>query len=160
MRVLQPWYLDLFDSLTDPPSNTLTVSQALAEQLTWWSLCSNLLVGRPFGSLQPSIQLTTDVSLTGWGAHVLGLTANGHWSTEETALHINRAPSSLQSSSGIRAPTLGENSAGDIAQHHCGVLPEQAGRYPLAPTHPSHHLDLELVLQLPHLPDCSAHGVC
>ena len=89
MRALQSWYEDLFDLLIDPPSNLLTVTQELVEQLAWWSLCSNLLVGHPFGPLQPSIQLTTDASLSGWGAHCLNLTANGHWIPQEAALHIN-----------------------------------------------------------------------
>uniref|UniRef100_A0ABM5FT66 Uncharacterized protein isoform X1 n=1 Tax=Pogona vitticeps TaxID=103695 RepID=A0ABM5FT66_9SAUR len=89
MRPLQSWYQDSFEPLVDPPSKLLLVTQELVEQLAWWSLHSNLLVGCPFGPLQPSIQLTMDANLSGWGVHCLNLTANGHWTLPEAALHIN-----------------------------------------------------------------------
>ena len=37
----------------------------------------------------PSLLLYTDVSLSGWGGHLLDLTTAGVWSQEEQVLHIN-----------------------------------------------------------------------
>ena len=116
----------LFNPLISP-SKTLTVSEELAEQLIWWSLCSNLLVGRPFGPLQPSVQLTTDASTTGWEAHIPDLTTNGHWSPEDACLHINILELlTVFKALSIQASSHWENGAGGIRQHHSSVLPEQA----------------------------------
>ena len=66
MQSLQAWYLALFTLFwTPPPSKLLMVTVELAEQLTWWSLQPKLLIGKPFGPLTPTIQITTEVSPTG-----------------------------------------------------------------------------------------------
>ena len=89
MRSLQAWYLSLFNAVLDPPSKLLEVMFELVSQLTWWGRSSNLLVGRSFGPLDSSVQLTTDSSPTGWGAHSGSLTVYGLWSAAEARLHIS-----------------------------------------------------------------------
>lgn len=37
----------------------------------------------------PSVTLTTDASLLGWGAHLSILMIQGRWTASETSLHIN-----------------------------------------------------------------------
>ena len=45
--------------------------------------------GVPISLPQPEVELYTDASTEGWGAHVADLTASGTWSAEEKKLHIN-----------------------------------------------------------------------
>ena len=45
--------------------------------------------GVPLQVPPPSQLLYTDASLSGWGAHLLDLTASGVWSAEESSMHIN-----------------------------------------------------------------------
>ena len=89
MRLLQAWYLSLYNPLLDPPAKLVTVTAELAAQLTWWAFHPNLLIGRYFGPLTPEIQVTTDASPTGLSAHIEQLTAHGLWSQEESCMHIN-----------------------------------------------------------------------
>ena len=47
----------------------LIVTPELTSQLTWWTFLPHLAVGRSFKALQFSVQVTTDASPLGWGAH-------------------------------------------------------------------------------------------
>ena len=61
----------------------------LIPQLEWWLNSVNLLKGVPFRPPIPTMQLFTDASTEGWGAHLLVLTASGKWSPQEHTEHIN-----------------------------------------------------------------------
>ena len=45
--------------------------------------------GVPFQFPPPSVLLYNDMSLSGWGAHLLDMMASGVWSMEESLMHIN-----------------------------------------------------------------------
>ena len=49
----------------------------------------NIFIGEPLHPLQHAVQLFTDNSNEGWGAHLGDFTARGVWSTPESLLHIN-----------------------------------------------------------------------
>ena len=57
--------------------------------LRWWLEESNVLPGQPLHPLNYALQIFTDASKEGWGAHLNELTARGTWSPPESSLHIN-----------------------------------------------------------------------
>ena len=60
------------------------------KDLLWWSHCPLDLPPLSFKEFVPSITLSTDASLSGWGGTLSsGSSASGHWSLEEKQLHIN-----------------------------------------------------------------------
>ena len=61
----------------------------LADALTQWMDPAWLRSGIRISQAQPDVELYTDASSQGWGAHVADLTASGTWSPEERKLHIN-----------------------------------------------------------------------
>ena len=67
----------------------IPLSCQLVPQLEWWLNSVNLLKGVPFRPPIPTMQLFTDASTEGWGAHLLDLTASGKWSPQEQMEHIN-----------------------------------------------------------------------
>ena len=86
---LQVWYLSLFNPISDSPMKLLRVTPELAAQLEWWNTPHHLFISRPFAPLQFTMQITTDASPTGWGAHCNGLHIHAVWSPSEKHLHIN-----------------------------------------------------------------------
>jgi ribonuclease HI len=57
--------------------------------IQWWSQIQNLMEGISFPLKKPSIIVTTDASLTAWGAHCGSLTVQGKWKPHQQKLHIN-----------------------------------------------------------------------
>ena len=61
----------------------------LGPALSQWMSLSWLQSGVPISLPSPEVELYTDASSEGWGAHVADLTAAGTWSLTERSLHIN-----------------------------------------------------------------------
>ena len=57
--------------------------------LRWWLEESNVLIGQPLHPLKHALQIFTDASKEGWGAHLDEHTARGQWSLPERKLHLN-----------------------------------------------------------------------
>ena len=56
----------------------------------WWTLAKNVGEGIPFGIWRQQLSVTTDASLTGWGAFCNFRTPfSGVWTAEEAQSHIN-----------------------------------------------------------------------
>jgi len=69
-------------------SGQLILSAEAISDIYWWQV----KVQQSFKSIrciQYDLVLTTDASLTGWGAHDSVNTLHGHWNTVEKRLHIN-----------------------------------------------------------------------
>ena len=65
-------------------------SQVPAPPLTlWWLSEDNVLTGQPLHPIKHALQIFTDASKEGWGAHLNEHTARGSWSLPESKLHIN-----------------------------------------------------------------------
>ena len=73
----------------DAKSTMVPMSNEVILDLIWWVDPSNLLAGSPLSQTQPDLQLFTDASSQGWGAHLLHLQASGLWSPVEASQHIN-----------------------------------------------------------------------
>ena len=66
-----------------------TRPQVTPPPLRWWLEESNVLPGQPLHPLKHALQIFTDASKEGWGAHLNERTARGTWSLPESKLHIN-----------------------------------------------------------------------
>jgi hypothetical protein len=67
---------------------SMTISQEGSEDLDWW--ITNLpTAAMPIETRRYEFQLTTDASLTGWGAEMNGQSARDFWTACEKSQHIN-----------------------------------------------------------------------
>ena len=57
--------------------------------LRWWLLRNNVMVQAPLHPPKYVTSIYTDASAQGWGAHCAHMIAQGHWSTQQSKLHIN-----------------------------------------------------------------------
>ena len=73
---------------SDPPSLPVPSSRAVRVDLSCWMVWDHLLEGVRFGTPAPDLNLYSDVSRSGWGAHLLDHVVSGVWS-EQKLLHIN-----------------------------------------------------------------------
>ena len=69
--------------------NLLPWTEAIAAHLDWWQNPSNMMKGADLHHKDHSIQLFTDASNEGWGAHLDQNSTKGLWSDREKRLHIN-----------------------------------------------------------------------
>ena len=64
-------------------------TEAISAHLDWWQNTSNVMRGADLHPKDHSIQLFTDASNEGWGAHLGQSSTKGLWSGREKRLHIN-----------------------------------------------------------------------
>ena len=88
MRPLQ-WHLKRHWHVPEVLEKLIPLPESLQPHLDWWLDENNVLSGQPLHPLQHALQVFTDASNEGWGAHLGDCTARGVWSTPESSLHIN-----------------------------------------------------------------------
>ena len=74
------------------PESLEKVIQALRSlhpRLHWWLKEDNVLTGQPLHPIKHTLQIFTDTSIEGWGAHLNEHTAGGTGSLPGRKLHIN-----------------------------------------------------------------------
>ena len=64
-------------------------TEAISAHLDWWQNPANMMKGSDLYPKDHSIQLFTDASNEGWGAHLEQSSTQGLWSPQEKGLHIN-----------------------------------------------------------------------
>ena len=86
-----------------------------------------MLPGQPLHPLKHALQIFTNASKEGWGAHLNEHTARRTWSLPESKLHINHLDlkSSLSSSKRVSKPLLQQDSTNSYRQHNSGCLYQQ-----------------------------------
>jgi hypothetical protein len=67
----------------------LTLDSGTIKDLKWWWHALQTWNGRAVTPTTVDIQMTTDASGSGWGAHVNGLKAMGYWNTRMSMEHSN-----------------------------------------------------------------------
>ena len=67
----------------------ISLPRSLHVHLKWWLHPDKVLKGQPLHPLRHALQLFTDASNEGWGAHLGDFTAKGLWSKPKADLHIN-----------------------------------------------------------------------
>ena len=88
MRPIQ-WHLKNNWRVPESLEKVIPIPSSLHPHLRWWLEESNILQGQPLHPLKHALQIFTDASKEGWGAHLNEHTARGSWSLPETKLHIN-----------------------------------------------------------------------
>ena len=88
MRPIQ-WHLKNNWRVPESLEKVIPVPKSLHPHLRWWLEESNVLLGQPLHPLKHALQIFTDASNEGWGAHLDEHTARGTWSLPESKLHIN-----------------------------------------------------------------------
>ena len=64
-------------------------TETISAYLDWWQNPTNVMIGADLHPKDHSIQLFTDASNEGWGAHLNQSSTKGLWSDGEKRLHIN-----------------------------------------------------------------------
>ena len=88
MRPIQ-WHLKNNWRVPESLVKVIPVPKSLHPHLRWWLEESNVLRGQPLHPLKHALQIFTDASKEGWGAHLDEHTARGTWSLPESKFHIN-----------------------------------------------------------------------
>ena len=88
MRPIQ-WHLKNNWPVPESLEKVIPVPRSLHPHLQWWLVEKNVLTGQPLHPLKHALQIFTDASKEGWGAHLNEHTARGTWSLPESKLHIN-----------------------------------------------------------------------
>ena len=88
---MRPFQFHLKEHWRYPQSldNLLPWTKAIEAHLDWWQNPSNVMKGADLHPKEHSIQLFTDASNEGWGAHLDQNSTKGLWSDREKRLHIN-----------------------------------------------------------------------
>ena len=88
MRPIQ-WHLKNNWRVPESLEKVIPLPRSLHPHLQWWLQDENILRGQPLHPIKHALQIFTDASKEGWGAHLNELTARGSWSVPESKLHIN-----------------------------------------------------------------------
>ena len=109
----------------------IPIPLSLHVHLRWWLDPDNILSGQPLHPLQHALQLFTDASNDGWGAHLGDYMAKGLWSRSEKRLthKFAGAQSSPLGLKTVRAIVLQPDLSCLHGQHHCGLVHQQGRGY-------------------------------
>ena len=88
MRPIQ-WHLKNHWKTPESLAKLIPIPKSLHPHLQWWLQEENVLRGQSLHPLSHSLQIFTDASEEGWGAHLDNQVAQGLWSLPERKLHIN-----------------------------------------------------------------------
>ena len=88
MRPIQ-WHLKNNWRVPETLEKTIPIPRSLHPHLKWWLEESNVITGQPLHPLAHALQISTDASKEGWGAHLNKHMTRGSWSLPESKLHIN-----------------------------------------------------------------------
>ena len=88
MRPIQ-WHLKNNWRVPESLEKIIPLPRSLHPQLQWWLEENNVLQGQPLHPVKHALQIFTDASKEGWGAHLNEFMARGSWSVPESKLHIN-----------------------------------------------------------------------
>jgi hypothetical protein len=89
MRAFMKWVLSLHFSPIRDLCRSVTVTRACSAALRHWESEDFYARGTPLGAVTMRKVVTTDASLTGWGATQEGRTVNGLWPHRLRSAHIN-----------------------------------------------------------------------
>ena len=123
---MRPFQFHLKEHWRYPQSldSLLPWTGTISAHVDWWQNPTNLMRGADLHPKHHSIQLFTDASNEGWGAHLDQNSTKGLWSDREKRLHINILE--------FRGPVPEPNSASCNGQLNSGSLHKQTRRNSLS----------------------------
>ena len=83
------WHLKNNWRIPESLEKVIPIPKSLHPHLQWWLEEGNVLQGQPLHPIKHALQIFTDASKEGWGAHLEERIARGAWSLQESKLHIN-----------------------------------------------------------------------
>jgi ribonuclease HI len=89
MRPLQIYLNAHWNRKTMSLNHKVMIPLKLLSVIQWWSDTQNLLKGLEFPPKKHTVIVTTDASLTAWGAHCGSQMVQGTWNPHQQAQHIN-----------------------------------------------------------------------
>uniref|UniRef100_A0A3B1IRS8 ribonuclease H n=1 Tax=Astyanax mexicanus TaxID=7994 RepID=A0A3B1IRS8_ASTMX len=89
MRAFQHWLLSHRLNASHHLQKKIVVTQGCMKALSPWREPRLLCQGSPIGRVLFRVVVSTDASLTGWGAVCNGAAVKGAWSSAQRSLHIN-----------------------------------------------------------------------
>ena len=136
MRPIQ-WHLKNNWRVPETMEKTIPIPKSLHPHLKWWLEESNVLTGQPLHPLKHALQIFTDASKEGWGAHLNEHMARGNWSLPESKLHINYLELKAVLLALKEFQTLYQQySPHSYRQHYSGCLHKQGRGNEVGPTVP------------------------
>ena len=130
MRPIQ-WHLKSNWRVPESLEKRIPVPRSLHPHLQWWLDEENVLTGQPLHPMQHALQIFTDATKGGWGAHLIEHTAKGIWSLPEsiqTAHKLPRTQGSISSLKRVPDSLFRQNSTGSNGQHYSSVIHKQGRR--------------------------------
>ena len=123
---MRPFQFHLKEHWKFPQSldSLLPWTEVISAHLDWWQNPTNVMRGADLHPKDHSIQLFTDASNVGWGAHLDQSSTKGLWSPQEKGLHINVLELKAGSQT-LQRPVSGPNSVSCHGQLNCGSLHKQ-----------------------------------
>ena len=90
MRPIQ-WHLRNNWRVPETLEKVIPIPKSRHPHLKWWLEEDKVLINQPLYpvALKHALQIFTDASKEGWGAHLNEHTARGDWSLPESKLHFN-----------------------------------------------------------------------
>ena len=150
----RPFQFHLKEHFRYPQSldSLLLWTETISAHLDWWQNPTNVMRGADLHTKDHSIQLFTDASNEGWGAHLEQTSAKGLWSDREKRLHINVLELKFQ------GPVSEPNSGGCNTQLNSGSLLKQTRRNSLSGDVRSPVEDHDMVPSLPDNFESQTHS--
>ena len=127
----------------------IPIPRSLHPRLQWWLKEDNVLTDQPLHPIKHALQIFTDTSIEGWGAHLDEHTARGTWSLLGSKLHINylELKAIFLALKEFPRPLLKQDSTCSNRQHHGSAIHKQGRRHEVGPTLCSTMENLDLVYQ-------------
>ena len=158
---MRPFQFHLKEHWRYPQSldNLLPWTEAIAAHLDWWQNPSNVMKGADLHPKDHSIQLFTDASNEGWGAHLDQNSTKGLVRSGKKATHKHpRIEGGLTGPSRLQGPVPEPNSASCDGQLNSGSLHQQTRRNSLSRDVSSPVEDYDLVPSLSHNIESQTHS--
>ena len=83
------WHLKNNWRVPETLEKVIPIPKSLHPHLQWWLKEDNVLTGQPLHPIKHALQIFTDATKEGWGAHLNKHTARGSWSLLQSKLRIN-----------------------------------------------------------------------
>ena len=129
MRPIQ-WHLKNNWRVPESLEKVIPIPRSLHPHLQWWLEEENILQGQPLHPIKHALQIFTDASKEGLGAHLGEHTARG----KQAAYKLSRIQSSVSSLKRISGPLFRQDSSCSSRQHHSCIIHKQGRRHEVGPT--------------------------